>query len=219
MDIRIHDLKTNADFFWTNGSSRLADRGFDPGCTCCFTGHRPNRLPDRGKDGGAELERLKAVTLGVIGELVDKGYHTFITGMAPGFDLMAARLLVEQYAADGRIDLVCAVPYYSQIDELKNEQDILLYERVLQTAKTVVVFFDEKTDRCYKVRNQFMVDHSSAVIAYCTSKSARSGTLQTLRMAEKAGLKIFRVGIDGVGAGDDHNNAEDNNTDKNTDKN
>lgn len=200
MDISIFDLGTNADVFWTNGSGRIESWELDPAHTCCFTGHRPKGLPDRGENGGVLFERLKAAALDVIGKLVDMGYHTFITGMAPGFDLMAAQLLIERYAADERIDLVCAVPYCSQIDELHSEQDILLYQKALQSAKAVVVFFDKKTDSCYKTRNRFMVNYSSAVIAYCASKSPRSGTLQTLRMAEKAGLKIFRVGIDGVGA-------------------
>ena len=60
-------------------------------------------------------------------------------------------------------------------------------------ANYVVYVNDFATPDCMKQRNQYMVDHSSACIAYRDPAVWKSGTAQIVRMAEKSGLEIINT--------------------------
>jgi uncharacterized phage-like protein YoqJ len=91
-------------------------REMDRGKTCCFTGHRPGKLP-RGHDEEAprclELrERLQREV-----ELAyDQGFRHFLCGMAQGADLLFCGCV--QRLRDDRpgVTLEAAVPWEGQAD-------------------------------------------------------------------------------------------------------
>ena len=60
--------------------------------TCCFTGPRPKNYPwGNEKKCEAKIEeRLKSA----VQEAVKRGYRHFISGMAAGIDLFAAKIVV-----------------------------------------------------------------------------------------------------------------------------
>jgi hypothetical protein len=86
--------------------------------------------------------------------------------------------------------LICAIPYPNQIREMRNEREYNLYNRLIEAAETVAVCSECYFDGCYRIRNLFMVNYSSAVIGYMKSRKLRSGTMQTVNMAERAGLEM-----------------------------
>ena len=55
--------------------------------SCCFTGHRPAKLPWGTDEGDERCLRLKARLREVIARAVEDGYTHFICGMAEGCDL------------------------------------------------------------------------------------------------------------------------------------
>ena len=67
--------------------------------TCCFTGHRPEKLP-----AGEELAQMNKKAAVFIRLLAQRGFGRFITGMSRGFDLEMARLVMQ---LGGR--LICAL--------------------------------------------------------------------------------------------------------------
>ena len=73
--------------------------------TCCFTGHRPDKMPTGDKLGELRLRVRTAAEF-----LLNRGYDTFITGMAPGFDLFAAEILLHE-SEFRQVKLICALPY------------------------------------------------------------------------------------------------------------
>lgn len=56
---------------------------------CCFTGHRPEKL-------GVTEEKIKMLLSSAVDDAIERGISTFITGMARGFDLWAAEVVLQK---------------------------------------------------------------------------------------------------------------------------
>ena len=79
--------------------------------TCCFSGYRrKDALPTNDPDAVQALEALDRA----VEHAVSQGYHTFLSGMAAGFDIWAAG--PSSAAAHLHIRLLCAVPHDHQSD-------------------------------------------------------------------------------------------------------
>lgn len=163
---------------------------------CCFTGHRNKQLPFNGNRNQYGMKCLASTIQLCIEKAIDLGYDTFISGMANGFDLIAAEIvfnLISRQKYD--IRLVCAIPYKNQITELSNPIDRYIYQMIIQ--KSNVIYISEKySSNCYQKRNQFMVDNSNMIIAAFSPSKKRSGTIQTINMARKANLEIQTINLD-----------------------
>ena len=153
--------------------------------TCCFTGHRPDKMP-----AGDKLDELRMSVKTAAEVLINRGYDTFITGMAPGFDLLATEILLHE-SEFRQVRLICALPYrYRHIEQAAGSGQSGVYLEALEKCKAAAYFFENYDSRCYKVRNQFMVNCSSFVIAYLKDPSAlKTGTAMTLNMAERNGVQ------------------------------
>ena len=81
--------------------------------TACFTGHRPQHLGIRENE-----EAFTALINDLEYELLElihfKSVNTFISGMALGIDMYAARLVLEMKKRGEQIRLVCAIPCKNQ---------------------------------------------------------------------------------------------------------
>lgn len=156
--------------------------------TCCFTGHRT--VPKR---------HLRAVTEAIeyhVRDLRDRGFTRFIAGGALGFDTIAAETVLAMAEHDPGIRLILAIPCINQTEKwsnLPNGLELLrTYKDILGRAHEVI-YVSERTyfDGCMKKRNQYMVDSSSACIAYWNG--SRGGTSQTVRLAGKSGLEVINI--------------------------
>lgn len=168
---------------------RLTDRSK----CCCFTGHRTENLPANGDPDDIRMKNLEKRTAAVIRMLTYRGYDTFITGMARGYDLIAAQIVMED-PEFSNLKLICALPYPQQYREMTAKFEQELYYRALNKAEYVIVVNERSGGDCYKNRNQFMVDNSSALIGYLSENhKIHSGSGQTFRMAQRAGLKTYII--------------------------
>ena len=158
--------------------------------TCCFSGHRPEKLPsDR-----ARREYLRKLTSDTAALIYYKGVDTFMTGMARGFDLLAAEAVAFDPDIGDSIRLVCAVPYAEHRREMKTPQENDLYQRLIRRADIIVCLGDSYFKDCYRLRNSFMVNNSSYLIAYLKDEeSMRSGTGMTCNLAKRAGNTIYMI--------------------------
>lgn len=157
---------------------------------CCFAGPRPKNYP-WGDDKEREREafaRLKEE----IGAAYARGYRHFITGMAAGVDMVAAKIVLElrRKNPEANIVLEAAVPFPSQpqrwTEETKRE-----YYAVLAQCDEVYVAAQELSPAAYRERDRYMIDRSSLVIA--VEGQGNGGTARTLGYAEKSGKTIIRV--------------------------
>ncbi len=149
--------------------------------TCCFTGHRPEKLP-----AGEELAQMNKKAAVFIRLLAQRGFGRFITGMSRGFDLEMARLVMQLGGS-----LICALPYPEQEREMRTEEEKKLYAAALENAELIMISSPHYTRGCYGVRNRLMVECSAALIGYAADRESRSGSMQTVRMAERAGLETY----------------------------
>ena len=151
---------------------------FDLKTTCCFTGHRI--IP---KD--FSVDNLNKV----INNVLISGYRTFLVGMAMGFDLKCVEVLLEK-KREYNIDIIACIPCKNQDKFFKNE-DKERYQEYLKKVDKIVCFGDEYVNGCMQIRNRYMVDNSSVLIAYL--KYFKGGALYTVNYAKKQNKEIIYV--------------------------
>ena len=150
---------------------------------CCFTGHRPNKLD-------YSENEIKPLLETAIDDSISDGYITFITGMAEGVDIWAAEIVLEKKKHNTALHLICAIPHPG-FENKRNEYEKERYMHILQGADYTITVSDHYFRACYQRRNEFMVDHSSLVIAVWNG--APSGTQNTIDYAKKRGVKAINI--------------------------
>ncbi|MCR4718332.1 MAG: DUF1273 domain-containing protein [Firmicutes bacterium] len=150
--------------------------------TCFFTGHR-----FIGFDETAEIKsRLHEELLNA----VNAGYTRFITGGAVGFDTLAAEQVIS-LREDYDIRLVLYLPCINHSRNWR-ENDKIRFERIFSLADEVFYVTKEPyRSGCMKKRNSAMVEVSDLCIAFL--KNMRSGTAQTVKMADDKGIYIVNI--------------------------
>lgn len=155
--------------------------------TCCFTGPRPKNYPwGSNKECEAKIEgKLK----GAVQNAIEKGYRHFISGMAAGIDLLAAKIVLQLRGEmpEMKITLEAAIPFPSQSkrweEETKHE-----YERLLLRCDKVYYVADAFSVAAYRKRDKYMVGRSSLLIA--VEGKPNGGTARTIAYARELGRTI-----------------------------
>lgn len=149
---------------------------------CCFTGPRPNNLPWGYGEFGVSYLVFKAMLKHQIKKAIKRGFNYFLCGMALGVDTIAAKIILNLKKIYPHIILECALPCTNQSARW-NVNSIKTYNSILEQADKVTYVSDcEYYNGCMQVRNEYMVNNSSLVIA-CYNDECGSGTTQTIRMA------------------------------------
>lgn len=151
---------------------------------CCFTGYRPSKLPfslDREDD---EYKNFENVLFSEILKLTKEGCRTFYSGMAMGFDIIAAEavLLLKKAYRDIDIKLVCVLPFEGQGDSFSYIWRERFY-KILEECDEKLVLSDTYFQGCYQKRNEFMVDNCDFVLTWYDGKAG--GTRNTLDYAAR----------------------------------
>ena len=147
---------------------------------CCFTGHRPQKLHRPIDDIKVDLENE------ILASIKD-GYTTFITGMAYGTDIWAGNIVARLKDRFPDLKLIAAIPFPGFSDEWTEEWR-MKYDALLTKADLVKVIAGTYSDAAYQMRNQWMVDHSSKVIAVYDGKPG--GTRNTISYARRNGVPV-----------------------------
>ncbi|MBQ8922761.1 MAG: DUF1273 family protein [Oscillospiraceae bacterium] len=153
----------------------------------CFSGHRPEKLPE-----GDALRMLLSLLYREIENAARDGATVFYSGCAPGIDLWAADMVLMQRSSNPALKLVCVLPFPEQGNTLRGDTRYH-YETVLRAADRIETVGPHYYRGCYQARNQYLVMHSSRLIAVVTDM--KSGTGQTIRIAERAGVKTRIVNL------------------------
>jgi uncharacterized phage-like protein YoqJ len=155
--------------------------------TVCFSGHRPMNLPGNGRWVDNRTKIIKSMLYFKIYTSVQEGYINFITGLARGIDLWSAMIVLELQSQHPNLSLICVKPTENHGENFKGEDRYMLDYALYHAAK-IVCTSPYYHANCYKIRNQYMVDHSSKLIAVVNNYA--SGTGQTIKYAEKKGKVI-----------------------------
>ncbi len=157
--------------------------------TACFTGHRPQKLPWGFNENNVSCIAMKEIAkIEIQNAIINYGITHFISGMAIGFDMIAAELVLELKNDYPFITLECAIPCKEQ-DKLWRKQQKERYKYILSKADKITYVSDRTYfDGCMQKRNNYMIDNSSVLIALFNGKAG--GTKQTVDYAKEKGLKV-----------------------------
>ena len=166
--------------------------------TCCFTGHRPDRLPWRDQEADPRCLLLKDRLRERTERAIQAGYRHFISGMARGADLYFAEAVLALRERYPHITLEAARPYASQADSWP-EQERRRYWSILDRCDYETLVQHQYDPGCLMRRNRYMVDRASRIIAVYDGVP-QGGTAQTLLYAIRNGLErdILSVGPGGA---------------------
>ena len=162
--------------------------------TCCFTGHRPDKLPWGGDESDPRCRRLKVRIAQAVEDAYVSGVRRFITGMARGVDLYCAEAVLALREGEPDIVLECARPCETQADSWPAvEQE--RYRSILERCDFETLVQHSYDRFCMMRRNRYMVDRSGSLIAVYNGVP-KGGTFQTLAYAMKKGLTIHTIDLE-----------------------
>lgn len=139
--------------------------------SCAFTGHR-----NIGEDFSPKL------LWETIENYAKKGVVDFYNGMAQGFDLLAAEATLLLKKSYPQIRLIACIPCYNQ-EKSYSDTDKARYVSILQRADEKILLSENYHRGCMLMRNQYMVEHADALIAYC--KKEKGGAAYTVKYCQK----------------------------------
>lgn len=155
----------------------------NPQTTAAFTGHRWYDFSQR--------EQLKARLKNAISNAHCQGITNFLTGMAVGFDLLAAEAVLEMRRIHPDINLTAIIPCLGQSKNI-SPNNKLRYKSVLARATDTIILSHDYFPRCFLERNRFMVEHSSLLIASYDGRLG-GGTAWTVRLAQEQDKPIINI--------------------------
>ncbi len=158
--------------------------------TVCFTGHRVQKLPWRANENDPRCKKMIEETQGKIIEAIKQGKTNFISGMAIGFDMICAELVLELKEQYPYITLECALPCQDQ-DAKWNSHVRARYKKILEKADKVRCLYDTYNKECMQERNEYMVNNSSLIIALYDGKPG--GTKKTIEHAKSLGKEVVEI--------------------------
>ena len=162
----------------------------DFGKSCCFTGHRPQKLPWGYDELDPRCIEFKNKLSAVIYAVYESGIKHFICGMALGCDMYCAEAVIELKKRFADITLEAAVPYDGQ--EVKwAESSRKRYRSILMKCDKTTLIQDAYSPGCMMMRNKYMVDNSNVLIACYNGSSG--GTWNTVKYAMARDTEIIQV--------------------------
>lgn len=168
------------------------DRGRGGWCvnreeSCCFTGHRPEKLPWGGDETDQRCLTLKARIRDAVERAYNSGYRHFICGMAKGCDFYFCEAVLALRDERPGITVEAAIPCESQPDRWK-EADRLRWRSLIDQCdfETMVQHYYDRG--CMHRRDRYMVDRSARLIA--AFDGLPGGTQYTVVYAMRHGVDV-----------------------------
>lgn len=160
--------------------------------TCCFTGHRPEKLSWGNDESSPDCMALKERLSRALEELYRRGFRHFISGMAQGCDLYFAEAALALREAYPDVVVEAAVPCPSQSKSWR-EADRVRYQGILDRCNLETVVQQHYTQGCMLRRDRYMVDRSALLVAIYNGSSG--GTRYTINYALDEGLEVIRLAV------------------------
>ncbi len=153
--------------------------------SCCFTGHRALYYTDN-------LDyRLRETII----YLIKQGVTEFYAGGAIGWDTLCAEMVInirDNGYPDIHLNLILPCKEKEQTAKWDSEAK-RRFRQVYESADNIEILSENYHRDCMKNRNQRMVDLSDWCVCYCDERKSMGGTAQTVRMAQKKGIKIINL--------------------------
>lgn len=158
--------------------------------SCCFTGHRPEKLPWRTNEADPRCTALKQRLFDTVEAVYRCGVTHFICGMARGCDTFFCEAVIELRNEHPEISLEAAIPCEEQAEGWTDAEK-KRYDRLVSSCDYITLISHSYTPTCMEKRNHYMVDHASVLIA--VYDGSRGGTMSTMLYALRQGLEIIEI--------------------------
>ena len=152
-----------------------------------FAGHRPEKLPWGTEESDPRCAALKTRIASAVAEAADRGFDTFLCGMARGCDFWFAEAVLERKRNAPELRMYGYLPCPSQPDRWP-EADKARYERLLLECDGVYMVERSYSDGCMLRRNQAMVDRCDRLLTVWDG--SRGGTAAAIRYAQRLGKPV-----------------------------
>ena len=157
--------------------------------TCCFTGHRPAKLPWGERENDPRCVRLKACLAEETERAYEDGYRHFLCGMARGADFYFCEAVLALREQHPDVTVEAALPCEEQASRWPERDRNRYFDLVARCDLETMV--QRHYDRwCMQRRDRYMVDHAARIIAVYNGQLG--GTMYTLNYALQNGLE-YRV--------------------------
>lgn len=166
----------------------------DKAAACCFTGHRPDKLPWGTDESDPRCVALKERLAAALEAVYREGARHFICGMAQGADLYFAEAVLELRKRRPGVTLECARPCESQAQSWPQEEQER-YQSILAQCDYETMVQHHYNRFCMMRRNRYMVDHAAHILTVYNGVP-QGGTAQTLLYAIRKGLRIHPVPLE-----------------------
>ena len=160
--------------------------------SCCFTGHRPAKLPWHYQESDPQCLALKRRIAAVLEVLYQNEYRHFICGMALGCDHYFCECALALRTSHPDITVEAAVPCPEQASRWSQEQQTR-YARLLDACDFQTMVSPQYTPFCMQKRDRYMVDRASLLVAVFDGSSG--GTQYTIAYALQKGLSIVDIPV------------------------
>lgn len=149
--------------------------------TCCITGHR--NIPED-QLGYVKHEIQKEVL-----RAIEEGYTHFISGFAGGADLIFADIVAALKQKNRFLTLEAAIPNEGR---LKSKDQT--FQTLLAVCDGVTVLCQKYIPQCFFIRNRYMVDKASRVLAVYDGRKT-GGTFYTIQYAQKQQKEVSIIAV------------------------
>lgn len=160
--------------------------------SCCFTGHRPGKLPWRYNEEDARCLLLKRRIADAAEAAYDQGYRHFLCGMAMGCDLYFCECVLALREDHPDITVEAAIPCPTQADAWPAVQQER-YQRLVEACDFETLVSAKYSSGCMQRRDRYMVDHASLLIA--AFDGSAGGTRYTMEYAMRRGISVVDLAI------------------------
>lgn len=155
--------------------------------SCCFTGHRPGKLPWGYREEDPRCVSLKRRIADAVESAYEEGFRHFLCGMAQGCDLYFCEAVLRLREVHPEVTLEAAIPCPTQADGWPRDQRER-YARLVAACDYETVVSARYTPGCMHRRDRYMVDHASLLIA--AFDGTPGGTRYTVEYAMGRGVPV-----------------------------
>lgn len=159
--------------------------------TLCFTGVKPERLPDRGERTSIRTKVLRSIMYNEMLAAIDRGYNVFMTGMRRGIELWAGETALE-LRNSRHIKLVAVLPFRGFGADYRGAE-LWIFSRIMSEADVIVTVCEENIRGCGHISDRFMVQQSAGIIGAAGSGDEHTDAYRAFRYAAQKGLDIIQM--------------------------
>lgn len=160
---------------------------------CCFTGHRPEKLPWGNNEQDSRCIELKRRLRDAVEAAYEEGMRHFICGMARGCDFYFAETVLELRRRREGVTLEAAIPCATQ-SQSWTQAERARWSTLVAACDMETLVQERYTPGCMLRRNRYMVDHSTLVIA--VYNGTEGGTRGTLEYAIRRGVPFVDISLE-----------------------